>query len=455
MGNILKSIEISEKLITKKNFSKKFYHRIKEMGEILRSGYHLRSKKTGPTLPFNGNVLMALHNSMPYDATGYAIRSHQIIKHLKALGLNITAVTRLGYPWDLAKHARRPFEQMSNVDSIFYHRLVNSTSNIGGLESEYITQYADILAHYAEKNRASIIHASSNYLNGLAAAYAAEKTGAKSVYEMRGLWHLSRTIKDKGYEGTDHFHYSEIMELAAAKEADRVVVITHLLKDYLVSKGIKPEKIFIVPNAVDTQLFVPSQPNMEVKKKFNLKGRIVVSFIGSLTDYEGIDLLIEAVSRLLDNGLLLTLLIVGKGYSEKGLHRHPSYLKHKKYIQFTGSVPFKAVRDYYSVSDILAFPRKPYTVCRLVPPLKILEGMAMAKPMVVSDLPPITEMVKPGHTCLLVPSGDIDSLTEAIRTLAKSDSLRKGLGKAGMDLVLKERSWNKIARLYLDVYNSL
>lgn len=411
-------------------------------------------KKPHPVQPgaFNGRVLFALHNSLPLDGAGYAIRSHQIIKHLLKKGLEVQAVTRPGYPWDLEQHRNKPLLLEDIVDGVGYKRLQGKGLELGTRDIPYINGYANLLSSMAKQGNFRVIHTHSNYLNGLAGTLAAQKSCCLGIYEARGLWHQSRGVMEPGFEDTDLYRYLQSMELAAARQAHMLVTISQALKDYFIGQGINQNRITVVPNAVDTDLFQPLEPDAALKAQFKLKGRIVVGFIGSLTDYEGIDLIIRSASRLINEGLPLSLLIVGAGYAEKGLKKMATASGASRHISFTGKVPFEQIRRYYSIVDIFPFPRKNLSVCRLVPPLKILEAMAMNKAVIVSDLPPLTEIVTHEKTGLVCNPDDPEDLAQAIRTLADSPDFKKNIGQRAGEWIYLERSWNQIAGKYMKIY---
>ena len=253
-------------------------------------------------------------------------------------------------------------------------------------------------------------------------------------------------------ENTDHFLYSEILERAAAQESDAVVTISESLKDRLVNTGIKPEKITIIPNAVDLKIFQPISSNIELKKRLGLEGRTVVGFIGSLTGYEGLDLLINAVSAVVNRGANLALLIIGHGYAEKALKKIAYSNPHKDCIRFVGHMSFNDIKKYYSIIDIFPFPRNGCEVCRLSPPLKVLEAMAAAKPVIVSDLPPLLEMVKDGKNGSVCKADDLQSLTETIQRLYENPGERQVLGEAARNWVVENRSWEDMSEKYIHLY---
>ena len=436
-------------------FERHFCARVEEICDIVEQGYAAEIPGSGPHVSWNHKALLALHYSLPYDTAGYSIRSHSILTHLKKRGLDVLAVTRLGYPWNLGGHAGKELRVEDNIDGLCYIRLTSDCNWRQRRDSEYIDAYAQRLVEEAKSGNVSILHSASNFLNGLAAAKAARTAGCRSIYEVRGLWHLSQAVKEPGFESTDHFLYSEIMERAAVREADAVVTISEALKERLVHTGVKPEKITVIPNAVDLNIFKPRSPNVELKKRLGLEGKTVIGFIGSLTGYEGLDLLIKAVAALVGRGANIALLIIGHGYAEKALKKLASSHPHKDCIRFVGHVPFNDIKKYYSIIDIFPFPRNGYEVCRLSPPLKVLEVMAAAKPVIVSDLPPLLEMVKDGETGSVCRADDLQSLIETIQRLYENPDECRVLGEAARKWVAENRSWESMSKKYIDLYREI
>ncbi len=431
--------------------------RIEEMLYILRNKQfpNLGTKKT-ISVQFNQRILFALHNSLPHDGAGYALRSHAILTFLSRQKIEVLAATRLDYPWDLNKHAAQPRYLKNQIDGISYLRLTGEKVTYGRVkDSIYVEHYANKLVSLARHHQASIIHSASNFLNGLAAIRAARELGIWSVYEVRGLWHLSRASKEANFDQTDLYRYQEIMEQIAVREADAVIVISEALRDELRSWGIDKNKISVIPNAVDLSRFSSQKPDLELKQSLGLQDCFVIGFLGSLTAYEGLDLLIKAVSNLLDQGKPIGLVIVGDGQIKEQLEAMAKTTSKPDRIIFTGRVPFEEVNKYYSIFDLCPLPRKSYEVCKRVPPLKILEILAMGKPTIVSNLPPLLEIIEDHKTGRVCQADSIENLQEVILEIYNYPEITQRLSQAGQTWVEQNRSWEIISQEILKVYEKL
>jgi glycosyltransferase involved in cell wall biosynthesis len=440
----------------KHEFFRRIYERIEHMLSVIEHGWDFPDRHSPYPSGVN-SVVMTLHNSLPYDSAGYAIRSHAILTELNKNAVDVTACTRPGYPADLRKNLKFEFDEIvSEIDGVVYHRLKSFNVGIGDIESSYVNSYAQELIKLADENNANIIHAASNYLDGLSAITAARLSGRKSVYEVRGMWHFSRAVREVGYAETDHFKYCHTCEIAAAKGADAVITISGPLKDLLVNEGVDADKISIIPNAVDLHKFQPQELDSALKMDLGLReDTTVVGFVGSLTSYEGVDLIIKAVSSLNLSGYDVCLLVVGKGYAENELKSLQKRIPNPECVKFVGLVPFEEVQRYYSIIDILPFPRKDVDVCRFVPPLKILEAMAMQKNVIVSALPPLLEMVEDRKTGVVCKPDDVKSLKIAIKWLLDHPEQASTFARIGCEWVVENRSWERVGRRFGHFINSL
>jgi glycosyltransferase involved in cell wall biosynthesis len=425
-------------------------NRIKSMVTIKEHGLVIDKQNKNPIKTIS--VLFAVHNSLPYDKAGYAVRTHMIARNLKEKGTNIVVTTRAGYPWDLLKHRKgKTKENKNSIDGISYLQILDETRQFKrDSDFKYIDIYTEGLVKHAKENNITVLHGHSNYLNGLATIQAANELKIPSIYEIRGLWHLTRLTLDSNYKNMGMFAYEEEMERGAAQGADAVVTISNALKILIMSWGVNEKKIHVIPNAVDTTLFQPKELNQQLIEKYNLQGRVVLGYVGSLTGYEGLKELIIAVDALIAEKLDITLLIVGEGREKEKLQK----LAKSKNIIFTGRVPFEEVQEYYSIFDICPFPRNNYEVCQYVPPLKILEAMAMKKAIIVSSLTPLLEIIEDNKTGLVSEADSVESLKESISKLYHNQNQRLELAQNAYSWVLENRTWDRVSQQYIDLYQS-
>ena len=400
--------------------------------------------------PKKGHILYLLHMRAPIIQNGYASRSGVILDAIIKSGHTVFGVTRPGFPNELQAYRHVNIKPIEKIDDIVFHALSDYSGNLINTPIDrFILNYANELIDLAKDERPEIIHAASNYINGIAAVIAGRKLGICSVYEVRGLWHVTKESKDISYKYTLKYALEKKMEIFAVKEADRVIVISEGLKQYFVREGVDESKLLVVPNGVDGNKFFPVNKNIMLANKLKIKNTdVVIGYVGSIVDYEGIDLVLKAVHTLIKRSVHnVKLLIVGGGVAEEPLKKLMNDLGVQDVCIFAGLVPKDEVIDYYSLIDIAPFARKSLPVTKIVSPLKPMEAMAMGCSVVVSDLPALIDIGVDGESILHCTADDYNSLADAFYKLIVSGDLRAVMGNNARQWVLKNRSIDQLSEL--------
>jgi PEP-CTERM/exosortase A-associated glycosyltransferase len=247
-----------------------------------------------------------------------------------------------------------------------------------------------------------------------------------------------------------------MFETWAARRADGVAVICEGLRHDLIGRGIPAEKIIVAPNGVDLTLFGnPLAADLKFARKLGLAGADVVGFIGSFYDYEGLDDLIAAMPLLLEKRPKAHLLLVGGGPMEAALKAQAEASPARARIHFTGRVPHDEVDRYYSLIDILAYPRKAMRLTELVTPLKPLEAMAQRKLVVASNVGGHRELIEDGVTGTLFRAGDPEALTEALDTMFANRARWDERRDTAQAFVRRDRNWSSNISSYIPAYQKL
>jgi glycosyltransferase involved in cell wall biosynthesis len=404
-------------------------------------------------------VLYLLHNSLPLDSGGYATRTHGLLRGIVENGYRVSGVTRLGYPQDRGGAFQdQTYAPQELVNGIGYHR---HQSQLSGLNKQPSIEYLqlNLQAHMplVRKERPAILHGASNYINGLSTTFLARRFGLKSIYEVRGLWELTRASREPAYMTSDAFRLYARMEAEVCNNADHVFALTAALKDIMIDRGVDGDKITLLPNGVDADQFSPVPINKALAIQLGIaEGELVIGYIGSIVDYEGLDDLILAFHGLQSRlDIKARLLIVGDGDMLNDLKALALDLNLGDSIIFTGRVPYEAVPDYYSLIDIAPFPRKPLPVTEAVSPLKPFEAMAMEICVLASNVAAFDEFVTDGLNGMTFEKGNAQSLEVALEELLQNHDLRNRLSKQSRKWVIETRDWQQISRIITDVYDGL
>lgn len=413
-----------------------------------------------PMSPIEGRALLFLHNSLPHASGGYAIRSHGLLQGLAQTSYQVRCFTRLGFPWDLSANRYQEvlpyFPEQDSIDGIVYNRIPAFEIGHGQIPiDQYLSNYAERIRDAAVEWSASLIHTASNFNNGVAGLAAARALDLPFVYEVRGLWEITRVSRDPTWAENEYYQACVRMETEAARGADHVITITGALAEELVNRGVDPERITVVPNGADPQRFVPRDRDMDLAAELGVVGKTVIGFIGSFTQYEGLDDLLRVAKRLSEYRDDFKMLLVGDGNEFDRLSALRTELGVEDTVILTGRVPFEQVEKYYSLIDIAPFPRKPLPVCEMVSPLKPYEAMAMERAVLVSSVAALAEMVRDGETGLIFEKGNLDDLTDKIRYFIDNPSIRQTMGRRARQWVIENRTWRHSAEAVARIYEKL
>jgi glycosyltransferase involved in cell wall biosynthesis len=418
-------------------------------------GYNLDALKPVENYqPVSGRVLYHIHASIDYTTAGYSTRTHHICKSLLELGVDLHVRTRWGYPCDRKEVDLKPEEIVNSVlDGVTYlHDPAVEAFGTYAME-DYAVRSAYSLLRSAIELRPDTIHAASNHSVGFPAAMVARALKIPFVYEMRGLWALSRAAKDEAYRRSDRFQLEMALERHVANAADHVIAITDGLRAQLIDWGIPADKISLAPNCVDAEKFTVQPRNEQLERSLMLNGKVVIGYVGSLLHYEGLNILLDAVSllpQLLRNNLAV--LIVGDGVMRASLEQQAQELGLSHMVQFTGRVPMDVVNDYYSLIDIAPFPRISAEVCEMISPLKPLEAMAMGSVVLASNVRAIAEHVIANKNGLLFEKENAHDLAEKLTELIQHPMMIQELSRDGRSWVEQRRTWNSMAAVIASVY---
>jgi len=241
------------------------------------------------------------------------------------------------------------------------------------------------------------------------------------------------------------------LEAETAKKATTIVTISK----YSVEKiqqhySVDPEKVQIVPNGVDTEVFKPSVDQDGLKQKFNFGKGPCVLFVGNLIPRKGLFFLVESAKKIVKQQPDIKFLIAGEGPLKNPLARSIQEENLTDNFKFLGRVDEKLLPLLYNSSDVFVLPS-----IQEGQGIVLLEAQASGKPVIAFDIGGVKEVVRNGETGLLVKLGDSDALTAALMELVDNKSLREIMGASGRKFVVDNFTWDICAQKMLEVYRGV
>jgi len=255
--------------------------------------------------------------------------------------------------------------------------------------------------------------------------------------------------RKKGIDRMGAIIMTKMLEAIAVKGSTRIATITSGVKDYLVRQyELQPEKVFITPSGVNPRLFSSKGHPMISKRDLGIPDdSIVLGYVGSIHIARQLDFLIDAVKHLHDRNLDVRLLFIGTGPDVCRLKKKVDQLGLNNLIIFTGLIPYEAVPGYLRCIDICVSHLPNIFSYRVSFPLKLLEYMAVGKPVLASRIEAHQRIIRDGHNGLLYDLEDVEDFATKIRLLTEDKALRSKLAEAGRQISLSY-SWQHLSESY-------
>lgn len=233
------------------------------------------------------------------------------------------------------------------------------------------------------------------------------------------------------------------------RAADRIFVVSEVERRNLIRAGVRPEKIVVNANGVNTDRFRPGCGGSAVRSDLEIRVNTVIGFVGTFGPWHGAPVLAES-ARLVRSNTHCHFLFVGDG--DQRAQTESICRSSDVNATFTGRMSHEDVPAYLDACDILVSPHvsAPDGSEFFGSPTKVFEYLSMAKPVVASRLGQVADVIRDDQNGLLVEPGDASALARAIDRLAMDESLRARLGAAGRQTVIGQYTWRQNAARVFD-----
>lgn len=392
-------------------------------------------------------VLHILHTSLPHIA-GYTIRSNYIIQFQQDSDIEPFVVTSAQDPSD---------KNEEEIDGITYLRTPNYTKKLVPLarEAELMRALYFNIEKAIKRFDPQIIHAHSPVLVGMPALIAARRHNIPFVYEVRDLWENASVDRGKFKEDGLFYKGARGFESIIYKKANAVVAICEKLRQTLVDRVGRETALHVVGNGVEVNSFIPEQADEAIKEEFGLQNKRCLGYIGTFQPYEGLSTLVSAMPRIAEKIENAHLMITGAGGVEEELRTQVKSMQIDNLITFTGRVAHDRVKDLYRIPELFVYPRILTRTTAITTPLKPLEAMATAKPVLVSDVGAMLELVQPDKTGMIFEANNANDLADKAIYILEDSARQKSMGQAARQWVVEKRQWPYLVANYKRIYENL
>ena len=326
--------------------------------------------------------ILFLTDNFPPEVNAPATRTYEHCQEwVKDKDVDVTVITCApNFPHGkVYKGYKNQFFQKENIDGIEVIRVWSYMSSNSGFAKrvlDYIS-YAFMAFWVGLFQKYDVIVATSPQFFTTWAGWGLSKVKRKPwIFELRDLW--PETIKTVGAMKQGMvIDTLEKIELALYRSADRVVPVTDAFKANLIYRGIDANKISVVTNGSNNELFYAQEKDRQLLNDLGLTDKFIVGYIGTHGMCHGLDFIVQSLSKIEDKNIHF--LFIGDGAMKESIVQLSKELGLKN-ITFLDAISKNEVPPYLSICDISLAPLKNEGNFRTVIPSKIFEASAMKKP---------------------------------------------------------------------------
>jgi glycosyltransferase involved in cell wall biosynthesis len=300
-----------------------------------------------------------------------------------------------------------------------------------------------------------IVATSPQLLVGLAGLCIAKLRSIQLILEVRDLW--PESLAAVGVSSDKSLLHRTLARIAGLlyRHCDHLVVVTPAFKEYLASHWhVPPDKISIIMNGVDTELFSPKGDASAMRKELGLDDRFTVSFIGTMGNAHGLETMIEAAKRMQESRPDIAFLIVGEGADKQKIQELAVHAQLRN-LTILPQQERARVPKFVAASDICLVLLRRSEVFETVIPTKMLEFMACGRSVILGVKGQAKRIVEDAQAGVCITPESEDELVAAIERLHADASLRDTLGQNGHGYIVREFSRESTAVQYLVLLQKL
>ncbi len=330
------------------------------------------------------NILF-LTDNFPPEVNAPATRTYEHCKEWASQGHNITIITCApNFPQGkVFKGYKNKLYQKESVDNITVIRVWSYISSNSGFIKRVLDfiSYAFMAFIVGLFQKCDIIVGTSpQFFTAVAARFLSFFKRKPWVMEVRDLW--PESIAAVGAMSRDSFAFKclERLEKHLYRSSNKIVVVTNSFKTYIENIGIKPEKIVVITNGVDSSKFQPLKKDESLLKELTLKDKFVIGYIGTHGMAHALDFILKGAAKIEHENVHFVL--QGDGSEKKNLIALAKSLNLDN-VTFLPFVSKSEIRRYISLLDVALVNLKKSDTFKTVIPSKIFENACMQKPILL------------------------------------------------------------------------
>jgi glycosyltransferase involved in cell wall biosynthesis len=300
-----------------------------------------------------------------------------------------------------------------------------------------------------------VIATSPQLLVGLAGLVLAKLKKVPFVFEVRDLW--PESLEAVGASSRNSLLVRLLTRVAGLlyREAAHIVVVTSPFKEHLQRHwGIPRDKISVVINGVDHRFFAPQLKNDLLVQEFNLEGKFVVGYFGTIGNAHGIETLVQAAQIIAGKDPEVLFLVIGEGADKKPLQQMVAEMNLANIRIFPGQ-PRLRMPSIIAASDLCLVLLKDAELFKTVIPTKMLEFMSCGRAVVAAVAGEAARILENAGGGISVPPGDPAAIAESILFLKADKMAREKFGANARKFILTSAARDRTAQEYISLLQAI
>ncbi len=362
----------------------------------------------------------------------------------------LDAFVKLGHRTTFASSGPMNLPDETEFHLIEYSKLLRNLPEI--LTFPYNESSLKSVLKIIEKNRPDFfyLHHHDFHYGG---AKIKEKTGLPFILHFDSIEYWVKKNWGKLYFG-NLLKWCEQIEVA---QADAIVTISDVLKKQACEfYNIPPEKVYPVPNGVDTSKFHPDTDGTEIRKKYALEGKYVVGYSGTFNAYHGVDLIAAAAKNIMSKIPNSVVFFIGDGALREKVEEILKQDGIRNNVVITGLVPFNEVPKHIAACDLMVSPIIHNHKDEFFgTPIKHYEYKAMGKPIIASNIGTLKDIFEHCINSYVIEPNSVDAIVDSVYELYSNPDLASKIAKTARIDAEQKHSWEVNAKKIIEIYTTI
>lgn len=399
--------------------------------------------------------IVVISHYFPPEIGAPSARLYEMARHWVEVGNEVHVVTCFpNHPTGIIPEEYRGMKYMhEEMDGIHVHRnYVYATPNKGFIKKTlgHISfMFSSVFISMRKLKEPDVIVTSSPTFFSIFSGYwYSIRKKAPFVLEIRDLWPAAMIelgVMKKGVLT----NILEMMELFFYRKSKRLIMVTKSFKENVVNRGIDNNKVHVITNGVNQELFYPKEKNKEIINKYDLEDKFVISYVGAHGISQNLSTILK-VAKSLEKEKDIQFLFIGEG-AEKDKLKNIASEQEISNVTFIDSQPKESIPEFYNTSDICLIPLKNIELFKTFIPSKMFEIMACGVPIIASLEGEAADILNESKAAEVVQPDNPEEIIQAIIKIKNDKVLFEKLKKNGPAFVEKNYSRNKLAEQYLEI----